>query len=168
MHSSIYLYTFRVFASLNPSWSKSIFLDGYKFGVPYYIEVGVFDFDVSQTGKSARQLAQMDAHSQQAITGDASNRNLLRNGKFPHKIMGTALFEVGEVIGGRGNMRSKSLQTGGAVYVHIERCSADGETGRLRFQLKGRKLHNVQSIGKRSSPFFELYRKVERPTGATW
>ncbi|CAB9526804.1 Copine-6 [Seminavis robusta] len=157
-----------VFASLNPSWSKSIFLDGYKFGVPYYIEVGVFDFDVSQTGKSARQLAQMDAHSQQAITGDASNRNLLRNGKFPHKIMGTALFEVGEVIGGRGNMRSKSLQTGGAVYVHIERCSAEGEKGRLRFQLRGRKLHNVQSIGKKSSPFFELYRKVERPTGATW
>lgn len=157
-----------VFASLNPSWSKSIFLDGYKFGVPYYIEVGVFDFDVSQTGKTTRQLATMDAHSQQAITGDASNRSLLRNGKFPHKIMGTALFEVGEVLGGRGNMRSKSLQTGGAVYVHIERCSAEGDKGRLRFQLKGRKLRNVQTVGKKSSPFFELYRKVERPTGATW
>jgi len=142
-------------------------LDGYKFGVPYYIEVGVFDFDVSATGKTARQLAQMDAHTQQAITGDASNRNLLRDGKFPHKIMGTALFEVGEVLGGRGNMRSKSLQTGGAVYVHIERCSSEGTKGAMRLQIKGRKLHNLQSIGK-SSPFFELYRKVERPTGATW
>lgn len=157
-----------VFASLNPSWSKSIFLDGYKFGVPYYIEVGVFDFDVTQTGKTARQLAQMDAHSQQAITGDASNRSLLRNGKFPHKIMGTALFEVGDVVGGRGNVRSKSLQTGGAVYVHIERCSSDGDKGSMRIQLKGKKLHNVQSIGKKSSPFYELYRRVERPTGATW
>ena len=157
-----------VFASLNPSWSKSIFLDGYKFGVPYYIEVGVFDFDVSQTGKTARQLAQMDAHSQQAITGDASNRSLLRNGKFPHKIMGTALFEVGDVVGGRGNVRSKSLQTGGAVYVHIERCSSDGDKGSMCIQLKGKKLHNVQSIGKKSSPFYELYRRVERPTGATW
>jgi hypothetical protein len=153
---------------LNPSWSKSIFLDGYKFGVPYYIEVGVFDFDVSQTGKSTRQLSTMDAHSQITITGDASNRSLLRNGKFPHKIMGTALFEVGEVLGGRGNMRSKSLQTGGAVYVHIERCSTEGEKGRLRFQLKAKKLRNVGGITKKSSPFFELYRKVERPTGATW
>ena len=153
---------------MNPSWSKSIFLDGYKFGVPYYIEVGVFDFDVTQTGKTARQLAQMDAHSQQAITGDASNRSLLRNGKFPHKIMGTALFEVGDVVGGRGNVRSKSLQTGGAVYVHIERCSSDGDKGSMRIQLKGKKLHNVQSIGKKSSPFYELYRRVERPTGATW
>lgn len=158
-----------VFASLNPSWSKSIFLDGYKFGVPYYIEVGVFDFDASQTGKTVRQLAQMDAHTQQAITGDASNRSLLRNGKFPHKIMGTALFEVGEVLGGRGNVRSKSLQTGGAVYVHIERCSSGTNSGAsMRIQLKGKKLHNVHGIGKKSSPFYEIYRKVERPTGATW
>lgn len=169
-HNNLHLVRNSVFSSLNPSWSKSIFLDGYKFGVPFYIEVGVFDFDVSQTGQSANKLAQLDAHAQQAITGDASNRSLLRNGKFPHKIMGTALFEVGEVLGGRGNIKSKSLQTGGAVYVHIETCSSDaGQKGAtMRLQLKGHNLHNVRGIGKKSSPFFELYRKVERPTGATW
>lgn len=109
----------------------------------------------------------MDAHSQAIITGDASNRKLLRNGKFPHKIMGTALFEVGEVLGGRGNMRSKSLQTGGAVYVHIERCTVDGEKGKMKLKLQGRQLTNTHTLG-RSSPFYELYRKVERPTGAVW
>ena len=81
--------------------------------------------------------------------------------------MGTALFEVGEVLGGRGNMRSKSLQTGGAVYVHIERCTVDGEKGKMKLKLQGRQLTNTHTLG-RSSPFYELYRKVERPTGAVW
>jgi len=29
-------------------------------------------------------------------------------------------------------------------------------------------LHNIQTLGRTSSPFYELYRKVDRPTGATW
>jgi len=65
----------------------------------------------------------MDAHSQALITTSAASRALMRDGKFPHKVMGTALFEVGQILGSRGNVASKSLQTGGAVYVHIERCS---------------------------------------------
>jgi len=110
----------------------------------------------------------MDMHQQSVLTSNLNNRNLLRDGKFPHKVMGTALFEVGQILGSRGNAGSKSLQTGGAVYVHIEKCSVGGERGRLHLQLQGTKLHNAQSLGRTSSPYYELYRKVERPTGATW
>ncbi|GAX21206.1 hypothetical protein FisN_26Lh164 [Fistulifera solaris] len=93
----------------------------------------------------------------------------MRDGKFPHKVMGTALFEVGQILGARGNVASKSLQSGGVVFVHIERCSTDSvDVGRCLLQLRGLKLHNTQTLGRTSSPFYELYRKVERPTGATW
>jgi hypothetical protein len=160
--------SFSVFNNLNPAWATIIFLEGYKFGVPFYIEVGVFDFDARQAGTSERELQLHDAHSNLNVVSDASSRNLLRNGQFPHRVMGTALFEVGEILGSRGNVGSKSLQTGGAVYAHIERSKEDGEGGKLRFQLRAFRLKNLQSLGSKSSPFFEMLRKVDRPTGATW
>ena len=158
----------RVFNNLNPSWSTIIFLEDYKFGVPYYIEIGVFDFDSKTAGTSESQLQMNDALKNLNIATDASSRHLLRNGKFPHRVMGTALFEVGDILASRGNVGSKSLQTGGTVYAHIERSQETGEKGKFRFQLRAFKLRNVQSFGSTSSPFFELMRKVERPTGATW
>lgn len=143
-------------------------MEGYKFGVPYYIEIGVFDFDPKTAGTSESKLQMNDALKNLNIVCDASSRDLLRNGKFPHRVMGTALFEVGELLASRGNVGSKSLQTGGSVYAHIERSQETGNKGKLRFQLRAFKLRNMQNFGKTSSPFFELLRKVDRPTGATW
>jgi hypothetical protein len=161
-----------IFKNLSPSWSRSIFLDGYKFGVPFYIEVGVFDFDSGATGKSDAELSRMDLHSQTVITKNAGTRELMRSGNFPHKVMGTALFEVGQILGSRGNVGSKGLQTGGQVYAQIERCNSSNKDGAssvmMSFQLHAKGLHNVQTFGRTSSPFFELYRKVERPNGASW
>ena len=157
-----------MFNNLNPSWSTVIFLEGYKFGVPFYIEVGVFDFDARHSGTSEKELQLHDAHSNLNIVSNASSRDLLRNGQFPHKVMGTALFEVGEILGSRGNVGSKSLQTGGAVYAHIERCREDGQKGTFFFELRASKLKNMQSFGKTSSPFYEILRKVDRPTGSAW
>lgn len=129
----------------------------------------MFDFSVASTGKSEAELSRMDLHSQAVITKNAGTRELMRNGTFPHKVMGTALFEVGQILGARGNVVSKSLQSGGAVYAHIERCSTqDGSSGSMNFQLQAMNLSNVQGFGRTSSPFYELYRKVDRPTGATW
>lgn len=133
-----------------------------------YFEVGVFDFDASQTGKTEQELSRMDAFSQAVITSNAASRALMRDGNFPHKVMGTALFEVGQVLGARGNVGSKSLQTGGALYVNIEKCASSGDSGKMLLQLRGIKLKNAQTLGRTSSPFFELYRKIESPTGAKW
>jgi hypothetical protein len=157
-----------IFNSLDPSWSRVIFVEGYRFGVPLYFEVGVFDFDASQTGKSEQELSRMDAFSQAVITSNAASRALMRDGNFPHKVMGTALFEVGQILGSRGNVGSKQLQNGGALYVNIERSSAEGDCGKLLLQLRGIKLKNIQSLGRTSSPVYELFRKIDRPTGAAW
>jgi hypothetical protein len=156
----------RVYNNLSPKWSTVIFLDGYKFGVPFYIEVGIFDFQAKQVGKNERQLS-VKSSEEGRIMVSTDSSHLLRAGKLLHKVMGTALFEVGEVLGQRGNVASKSLQTGGAVYVHIERSLDDGIQGLLLFQLRGRNISNTHTLGK-ASPFFELCRKVDRPTGAIW
>jgi Copine/C2 domain len=130
--------------------------------------VGVFDFDASQTGKTEQELSRMDAFSQAVITSNAASRALMREGNFPHKVMGTALFEVGQILGARGNVGSKSLQGGGALYVNIERSIPEGDSGKILLQLRGIKLKNCQTLGRVSSPFYELYRKIDRPTGASW
>jgi hypothetical protein len=157
-----------VFNNLNPKWATIIFLENYKFGVPFYIEVGVFDFDARTVGESEGRLQLNDAVKNLNVVCDASSRDLLRNGKFPHRVMGTALFDVGEILASRGNVGSKSLQTGGSVYAHIERNQESGKKGKFRFKLRAYKLRNMQKFGSTSSPFFELSRKVDRPTGATW
>jgi len=159
-----------VFNNLNPAWSNIVFLDGYKFGVPLYIEVGVFDFDAKAAGSTERKLQLNDAQTNLNIVCDASSRALLRKGQFPHRVMGTALFEVGEILGSRGNVVSKSLQTGGAIYASIERCREDGEQGKFSFQLRAFDLKNTHTrlTGMTSCPFFELLRKVDRHDGAKW
>ena len=157
-----------VYNNLNPQWSSVIILEGYKFGVPFWIEVGVFDFQAKKIGKKESNLATISSEEGRVITSTESTRNLLRAGKLPHKVMGTALFEVGEVLGSRGNLVSKSLQTGGALYVHVERSRQDGPKGSMKFQLRGLSFSNRQTLGRKSSPFFELFRKVETPSGAVW
>ncbi len=145
-------------------------MDGYKFGVPYYIEVGVFDFDAKAAGTTEKKLQMNDAQTNLNIVCDASSRALLRKGQFPHRVMGTALFEVGEILGSRGNVGSKSLQTGGAVFAAIERCQENGQQGKISFQLRAFGLKNTHKklTGMLSCPFFELLRKVDRHDGAKW
>jgi len=159
-----------VFNNLNPAWSTIIFLEGFKFGIPFYIEVGVFDFDAKAAGTTEKKLQLNDAKTNLNIVCDASSRALLRKGQFPHRVMGTALFEVGEVLGARGNVGSKSLQTGGAIFAQIERSKEDGEKGKFCFQIRAFKLKNTHKkiTGMLSCPFFELLRKVERHDGAKW
>jgi hypothetical protein len=59
---------FRVYNSLNPQWTTVIFLDGYKFGVPLFIEVGVFDFDAKSVGQSEKGLALESSETGRLIT----------------------------------------------------------------------------------------------------
>jgi len=157
-----------VYNSLKPQWSTVIFLDGYKFGVPHYVEVGVFDFQAKQVGENEKNLAKQSSEQGRLITSNESTRDLLRAGKLPHKVMGTALFELGQILGAKGNLASKSLQTGGVLFAHVERSRSDGSHGVMKFQLRGIDITNTRSLGRKSNPFFTLYRKVDSPMGATW
>mmetsp|Transcript_12399 Transcript_12399/g.17621 ORF Transcript_12399/g.17621 Transcript_12399/m.17621 type:complete len:161 (-) Transcript_12399:451-933(-) len=95
-----------VYNTLDPAWSTVIFLDGYKFGVPYFIEVGIFDFSAKTAGLSEKDLAKQSSLTSAIISKDVS-KNVSQRVKFPHKIMGSALFEVGEVLGSMGNAAAK-------------------------------------------------------------
>ncbi|KAL7560832.1 hypothetical protein ACA910_013268 [Epithemia clementina (nom. ined.)] len=154
-----------VFNNLNPSWSQVIFLDGYRFGVPFYFEVGVFDFDASLTNKTELELSRMDVHAQSVLTSAATSQQ--RGEKFPHRVMGTALFEVGQILGSRGNIASKSLQSGGVLTVHMERCQ-NAQSGRLHLHLEGHKIKPLSATSRSANTFYEMFRKVDRPTGAVW
>ena len=133
-----------------------------------FIEVGIFDFNAKLVGAEEAELALHAADHANKLLSTESTRGLLKSGKLPHKVMGTALFEVGSILGSRGNVQSKSLQTGGAVFVHIERSRNDGLHGRMKFQLRGINLTNIARMGRKINPYFHLYRKVDRPSGATW
>lgn len=162
------IHYYSCFNNLNPKWATIVFLENYEFGVPCYIEVGVFDFDSKTAGEKENKLQLNDAVKNLNVVCDASSRDLLRNGKYPHRVMGTALFEVGDILAAKGNVGSKKLQSGGTIYAQIERSREAGKKGQFKFKLRAFKLRNVQKFGSTSSPFFELARKVDRPSGATW
>jgi hypothetical protein len=159
---------FSVYNRLDPNWSTVIILDGYKLGVPFYIEVGVFDFSAKSVGKSESELAKQSSETGLLIIASESTRNLHKAGMLAHKVMGTALFEVGQILGSKGNTALKSFQTGGVLYAHIERSRSDGASGYIHLQLRGLGLRNLRMMGRKSNPFFELYRKEDAPRGTTW
>jgi hypothetical protein len=143
-------------------------LEGYKLGVPFYIEVEIYDFDAKSLGESERDLAKQSSEKSHVLIANEGTRDLLQSGKLPHKPMGTALFEVGQMLGSRGNMASKALQSGGVLYAHVKSCRAGGALGVMNLQLQGLNLKSLRIMGRRSNPFFELCRKVDSPRGVVW
>ncbi|EEC51791.1 predicted protein, partial [Phaeodactylum tricornutum CCAP 1055/1] len=87
--------------------------------------------------------------------------------KGNNKQMGTAMFEVGEVLGARGNTKAKKLKRGGTIFVRITKAP-EQDAGELRLQLRGIKLKNVDGFMGKSDPFFELSAKVDSAGGLTW
>ena len=142
-------------------------MEGYKFGVPFYIQVEIYDFDAKSLGESERDLAKQSSDKSHVLIANEGTRDLLRTGKPPHKRMGTAFFEVGQMLGSRGNMASKALQSGGSVlYAQVKSCREDGAL--MNLQLQGLNLKSLRIMGRRSNPFFELCRKVDSPRGIIW
>lgn len=87
--------------------------------------------------------------------------------KATNKPMGSATFEVGEVLGAHGNTKAKNLRQGGTVYARIT-PAPDQDAGKLHLSLRGIGLKNVEGIFGRSDPFFEIYAQTQSPAGLTW
>lgn len=88
--------------------------------------------------------------------------------KGDHKPMGSAMFEVGEVLGTRGNIKAKQLRNGGTLFVRVQ-AATDAEFGTLHLKLCGHQLKNVDGFFGKSDPFFELsYRVLDATGGLTW
>jgi Ca2+-dependent lipid-binding protein len=85
--------------------------------------------------------------------------------KRDNKSMGTAVFDVAELLGARGNTKAKKLHDGGTLFAVVRKAEGSGV---LRLGMKGSKLKNVEGMFSKSDPFFELSRKVSNAGGLTW
>eukprot|EP00934_Nitzschia_sp_Nitz4_P007889 Nitzschia sp. Nitz4//scaffold77_size91520//51907//54384//NITZ4_004894-RA/size91520-augustus-gene-0.74-mRNA-1//-1//CDS//3329558003//7879//frame0 len=84
------------------------------------------------------------------------------------KTMGSAVFEIGEVLGSRGNIKAKKLKHGGTVYVRITRAASSPQ-GTLTMKISGVQLKNVEGFfGGKSDPFFVVSSQTNDAGGATW
>lgn len=87
--------------------------------------------------------------------------------KRDNKPMGSALFDVGELLGARGNRKAAKLRQGGKIIAHVRESAG---VGMIRLQLKANKLKNTEGFGFRnkSDPFFEISRQINSAGGDTW
>mmetsp|Transcript_29570 Transcript_29570/g.60175 ORF Transcript_29570/g.60175 Transcript_29570/m.60175 type:complete len:680 (+) Transcript_29570:384-2423(+) len=87
--------------------------------------------------------------------------------KSSDKPMGSAVFEIGDILGSRGSVKAKKLKKGGTLYARIQKA-APRSAGQLALRLRGIKLKNVEGLFKKSDPFFELRRTFDGPGGGAW
>jgi hypothetical protein len=78
--------------------------------------------------------------------------------------LGSAMFEVGAILGANGCILGKELQSGGVIIAHVERCSGSGT---LNLKMRGIQFKNTEGGGffNKSDPFFELQRKRKSVKG---
>jgi len=87
--------------------------------------------------------------------------------KVENKPMGSAIFEVGSILGSKGNTKAQKLKSGGIVYARIEKSVGKGS---LNFRLQGESLRNVERgfFNGKSDPFFEFSRINACNKGSEW
>jgi len=85
--------------------------------------------------------------------------------KGENKKMGSAVFQIGTILGRKGNTQAKKMKNGAAVYAHVAKHVG---VGTLRLQMTGEKLKNVEGFMKKSDPLYEILKKQEGPAGMSW
>jgi len=79
--------------------------------------------------------------------------------------MGSAVFDISELLGARGNTKAKRLKSAGTIFAHVRKSEG---TGLLRLTMSGIKLKNTEGFLKKSDPFFELSRRADVAGSLTW
>lgn len=72
------------------------------------------------------------------------------------KSMGSAVFEIGAILGSKGNVRAKRLKKGGVIFARIDK-KKQVRSGDFTLHLMGYKLKNVEGMFSKSDPFFEVH-----------
>uniref|UniRef100_A0A7S4RD51 C2 domain-containing protein n=1 Tax=Ditylum brightwellii TaxID=49249 RepID=A0A7S4RD51_9STRA len=71
--------------------------------------------------------------------------------------MGSAMFDVDEILGSKGNVKAKRCKGGGVIYCKVLKHEGMGD---FNLQLRGIKLKNVEGLFRKSDPFFEVLRST--------
>jgi hypothetical protein len=103
--------------SRNPQWTRTILLD-YEYGSAFFFTVHVMQVK-SKGGKSSSK-------------SDDETRNL-----------GSALFEVGDILGTRHATKVKRLRDGGCVFCHLEPVVANNINRTVHLQIVARNLEST-------------------------
>jgi len=85
--------------------------------------------------------------------------------KGDNKSMGSAVFDIGELLGARGNTKAKKVRNSGTIFAHVQKSEG---AGLLRLKMSGIKLKNTEGFLKKSDPFFELSRSSNAAIGRSW
>ncbi|CAJ1940148.1 unnamed protein product [Cylindrotheca closterium] len=80
------------------------------------------------------------------------------------KPMGSATFELGDVLQSSGHIKSAPLKPGGELYVRVQEL-APFDRGSLHLQIRGIQLANVEMFSK-SDPFYEIQTARSLPNGS--
>lgn len=89
------------------------------------------------------------------------------NNKREDECIGSAVFDIGSILGSQGSKRAKRLKKGGVVYARVTKAS-DAELGVLFLKLSASGLKRKKKLSERKhtlSPFYEISTNVESPGG---
>lgn len=81
--------------------------------------------------------------------------------------MGSAMFEIGEVLGARGSTKAKQLRNGGTLFARVTSAPVES-AGKLHLIMRGIGLKNVEGLFGKSDPFFEINHKAAAAGSVTW
>lgn len=86
--------------------------------------------------------------------------------KGDNKVMGSAVFDIGSVLGAKGNTKAKRMSGDkGTIFCRVQKAE---ESGTLRLKLSGNQLKNTEGFFGKSDPFFEILKKDQGFRGSEW
>ena len=111
----------------SPDWTKLFLLDDVQLGKELHLIVSIYD-------------------------GESRNSDNNSN-----KSLGSARFEVGNILGSPGSIKAKELRGGAILVAHLE--SAPANVGNLTFRLRAMNLINTEGAFRKPDPFYEIQRQ---------
>jgi hypothetical protein len=84
-----------------------------------------------------------------------------------NKPMGSAVFEIGDVLGARGNTKAKKLRQGGTLFARVKEYKTTTDENFV-IKLQGRGLVNTERAWGVSNPFFEVSTRIQIAGSLVW
>lgn len=84
-----------------------------------------------------------------------------------HKPLGSAMFEIGDVLGVRGSTKAKKLRKGGTLFARVTVAKTKTE-GNFILKLRGHALVNTERAWGVSNPFFEISARIQMAGRSVW
>jgi len=87
--------------------------------------------------------------------------------KGENKSMGSAVFDIGAILGSKGSTKAKRMQDGkGTLFARVEEYKGDGR--KLKLKMSGLKFKNLDGFFNKSDPFYELMKRDHGLRGSEW